>query len=183
MTITVDSRQLDGLRKAIEGTGRKLPAEFAIAINKTATKCKGIMAKQVSQQIKVTQAVVKQQIKTGRKANKSYLTTTVRILPKARISLRDFGAKQTKAGVTYQIARTGQRRFIPSGFIVDSLGGHVFQRRGKDRTPIDKRFGPSSWGVFVKGKARAPSVELTQEELQKQIDKRIQFINFRKTQG
>jgi hypothetical protein len=183
MTITVDSRQLDGLRKAIEGTRRKLPAEFAIAINSTTPKCIGIMAKEITQRIKVAQAVVKKQIKAGRKANKFHLTTTVRILPKARIPLKNFGAKQTKAGVTYQIEHTGQRMLAPSAFIVKSLGGHVFQRRGKSRLPIEKKFGPSSWGVFVKGEARAPSVKQTQEELQKQIDKRIQFINFRKTQG
>jgi hypothetical protein len=196
VNITVDPKQLKRLQQAIEGTTRKLPNEFATAVNKTAAACKRIMAKQITQQVKVKLGIVKQQIRTKRKATKEDATAEVAIKPTARISLKEFGARQTKAGVTYQIdKKKGTRRTMPGGFIVQSLGGHAFQRiggkvamtkgkyAGQMKQRIDKKYGPSPWGVFVKGDAKPPSVEQTREELKKQIDRRIQFINFKKTQG
>jgi len=183
MEITVDTKQLAALKKAIEGTSRSLLKEYAIAINQTAKACQGIMAKQVATQIKVKQAVVKSQTRVGRKASQTDLGTTVTIKPTARISLKEFGARQTKSGVTYQISKRGKRGRIPSGFIVSSLGGHAYQRRGKSRKPIDKLHGPSPWGLFVKGNAKPPTVEATQAELAKQIARRIKAITFKKSQG
>lgn len=57
------------------------------------------------------------------------------------IPLRDFGAKETKRGLTYSVRR-GQRSVLPRGFIAETVGGHAFTRVGRSRLPIRKRFGP-----------------------------------------
>jgi hypothetical protein len=192
-SLLIDPSQLKKLEQAIAGTPRKLQTELRLAVNATAKKTVRIMAKQISLQVKTPIKAITPKIKISRKATGEALSAEVFIRPSARIPLRDFGARQTKTGVSYQIDRKGKRAVLPGAFTVESLGGHVFQRfgektfkhtgryAGKFRQRIDKKYGPSPWGVFVKGQARGPSVEECKAELAKQIDRRIQFITFKKT--
>jgi hypothetical protein len=66
--------------------------------------------------------------------------------------LRDFGARSTGRGVTFQVSRTQKRKVYSRqgrlGFIVQKLGGHVFVRVTDDppgpvKAKIKKAFGPS----------------------------------------
>ena len=52
---------------------------------------------------------------------------------------------------------------------------------GKSRLPIVKLHGASPFGVMTKGKKLGPSVEATQAELEKQIQRRVRFITLKKT--
>lgn len=187
-SLLIDPSQLKKLEQAIEGTRRKLQTELRIAVNETANKTVRIMAKQISLQVKTTIKSITPKIKIKRKATGEALSAEVVLRPSARMALRNFGARQTEKGVTYQIDRTGGRAVLPGAFIVESLGGHVFQRFGEKtfkhtgryagqmRQRIDKKYGPSPWGVFVKGQARGPSVEECKAELANQVGRRIQFI-------
>jgi hypothetical protein len=198
IALQVDAKQLEKLRVAIGGSPKKLKSNLQIAVNKTAGQSKKVMAAKVAERVKITQAAVKPLIAVRKAAGASgsLITASARLKPTKRISLREFGARQNKKGVTYQIAKytkqqsakrkkKGQknREFIPGAFIVQSLGGHVFERKGKESLPIEKRMGPSAWGVFVVGEAHKPARKELKLILKKQIDKRIQFINFKKTQG
>lgn len=49
------------------------------------------------------------------------------------ISLKYLGAKETKeSGVTSRFGK------YPNGFLSEKMGGHFYQRRGKDRLPLDR---------------------------------------------
>lgn len=55
------------------------------------------------------------------------------------ISLKEFGARQTRAGVTAKV--WGKRQLYRGAFIVSSLGGHVYHRTSRKRLPIEKMWG------------------------------------------
>lgn len=58
------------------------------------------------------------------------------------VALTAFPHRQTKKGVSVQVNR-GQRSLIEGAFVARMKSGHVgvFRRRGKERLPIQERFG------------------------------------------
>lgn len=174
--------------EAVGNAGRKMSAELAVAVNATARKTKSLMAKEVTKELAVAQKVVKEQITQPRKAKAAQPIAAVQLRKSDRIPLRDFGARQNKTGVSYRISKRTGRRTIPGAFVVASIGGHVFRRGGKfaaakkgryvgrRRENIIKLFGPSPLGVYAKQKAQKPVLLGTQEELGKQVERRIRFL-------
>lgn len=174
------------MKKAIDDTGRNLRKELAIACNQTANKSKSTIAKQIGKELATSQKNIRTTIRIVSKAKDSDIQAVVEVKKEKRISLKEFGARQTKTGVSYKISKSRGRKTIPGAFQGPKPGsinvktkGNVFKRVGKPRLPIVKLFGPSSWGVFVVGKKQGPSVAETEAELKKQIDRRIRFIELK----
>lgn len=169
--------------EAVGNAGRKMSAELAVAVNATARKTKSLMAKEVTKELAVAQKIVKKQITQIRKAKAAQPIAAVQLRKSDRIPLRDFGARQNKTGVSYRISKRTGRRTIPGAFqgpkpglMKTSWRGHVFKRVGPARLPIIKLFGPSPLGVYAKQKAQKPVLLGTQEELGKQVERRIRFL-------
>jgi hypothetical protein len=83
------------------------------------------------------------------------------------ISLKEFGARQTKAGVSAMV--WGKRRVFPHSFISQKLGGHVFVRMGKDRKPIRKMWGPALPNELIKDETAAVFLSTVQAELPRRV--------------
>jgi len=171
------------MKAVIENTGRNLRKELVIACNQTANKGKSIIAKEIGKELATPQKNIRTTTSTGRKASEVSISTTVEVKKSKRISLKEFGARQTKAGVSYKVSKSRGRNTIPGAFQGPRPGrinvrtkGNVFKRVGKSRLPIVKLYGPSTWGVFVVGKKQGPSVQEIEAELKKNIDRRIRFI-------
>lgn len=75
------------------------------------------------------------------KANRYKMVAAI-IVKGHRIPLMYFSAKQNKKGVSVRIKKSTGRKTIRSAFIAVMNSGHVgvFQRVGKDRTPIDEKY-------------------------------------------
>lgn len=93
----------------------------------------------------------------------------------ARIPLIDFGAKQTRRGVTYKLQ--GGRSRIENAFIATMGSGHVgvFARASKARLPIKELFGPSLGHVF--GKFRPMGIARVDEVLMTNLDHELDFAS------
>lgn len=183
MRVTIDPGQIAAMKAAIENTGRNLRKELAVACNATAAKGKSIIAKQIGKELATPQKNIRATISQSKKAKDTDISATLEVRKDRRISLKEFGARQTKAGVSYKISKSKGRKTVPGAFQGPKPGsinvrtkGNVFKRVGKSRLPIVKLMGPSSWGVFVVGKKQGPSVTEIEAELKKQIDRRIRFI-------
>ena len=183
MTARIDNAQIARMKAAIENTGRNLRKELAIACNQTANKSKSIIAKQIGSELATAQKNIRKDIRNGKKASPLDISASVEVRKESRIPLRDFGARQTKTGVSYRVSKTSGRRSVPGAFQGPRPGlmnakwrGRVFKRLGKSRLPIAQLMGPSAWGVFVVGKKIGPSAQQTEAELKKNIDKRIRFL-------
>lgn len=180
LTIDLDQRQIAKLSEALDGNAKRLPREIKTAINATSRKTKTQISKDIRKELAAKAAAVNATLSISRKATDSSLGAAVRLKQTARIPLRDFGARQTKQGVSYKTSKKGGRKTVTGGFIIDSIGKHAFKRQGKSRLPIQKLKGPSPWGVFVKQNMRPETVREANAELRKQIDRRIRFITLKK---
>jgi hypothetical protein len=186
--VSVNQASLNGLKLAIKNTKTTLRRELRIAVNATAKKAKSIINKQIRSELAVTAKAVDSTIRVKADATEVQLTATVTVRKTSRIPLRDFGARQTRAGVSAKVSKTGGRKTISGAFqgpkpgvMKSSWRGRVFKRLGKTRLPIVQLFGPSPWGVMTVGKQLGPSKEQTQAELEKQVQRRIRFITLKKS--
>lgn len=165
------------MKAAIENTGRKLRSELAAACNTTALRCKNIVARNISKELAIPQKAIKLAITVGRKANEVNINTSVDVKKDGRINLGLFsGTRQTKKGVSYKTSKTSGRKLAGGAFIIRKYNGKVYQRKGKERFPLRGLYGPSPWGVHVVGKKALISTAETEQELKKQVDRRIRFL-------
>ena len=179
----VRSSQTLRLSRMLKGNAKKLRRQLSIAVNATAKKTVSIVSKQIREHVAVTAKGVKQTTKVVARANAHKILATVRLSKTRRPSLKEFGARQTRAGVTYRISKRGGRQTIPGGFqgpkpgtMSVRLKGHVFKRVGKKRLPIVKLHGPSPWAVYKKQRLHLPTKRQTRRELRKQVQRRIHFL-------
>lgn len=175
LSVTIPGDALKKLEKAVSESGKKLPQEVATVLNAVAKKTRSKMSKDIRKHITASAAGVNKVIRSPRKASKQHLGTSVELEATKRLPLKEFKARQTKKGVSYKIDPTQGPKLIPSAFTVAKFGNHVFVREGKERLPINKKYGVSPWGVFVKRKMREPTVSDTQAELAKQLNARIKY--------
>ena len=182
-------QEIAALSKALDGADKKIRKQLAIALNKTAKKALAQLAKEDAKELATTQKVIKATMKVASKATATGNPTSVIEQKKTgRISLREFKARQTKAGTTYKTSKTGGRKTVLGAFQGPRPGvinvrtrGHVFKRKGKERLPIVKLFGPSPWGVTVKNKLTKPVVKFAKSQLKKEIAERTRFLNLKKS--
>lgn len=172
---------LTALSKALEKSGRKLPAEMAIVLNASAKTMKVQASKEIRKELAAKSSMLKRSLRNI-KATKTELSAGVGVNKEKRISLREFGAKQSKKGVSYKISKTGGRKTVANAFqgpkpgaIKASWRGHVFARTTKARLPIVKLFGPSPWGAFVKQGMSAEVMRAGKKTFGNQIQRRIRF--------
>lgn len=182
MQVYFKDNSLNKLADAVRKSGRDFSREFATACNKTARGMRTPINKEIRKELATKAGAVKKTIGISRKATKQTLAAGVEVKRTERIPLRDFGARQTRKGVSYRISKSEGRKKIPEGFIVQKIGGHVFRRKTKQRLPIQKLFGASPYGVFVKQKMEVPISAEAEERLAKEIDRRIQYNIFKANQ-
>lgn len=189
ISFTRNRREIAELAKALDGSASKIRKQLAIAVNKAAKKTLAQLAKENAKELATTQKVIKATMKVASKATATgNPTSTIEQKKTGRISLRDFKARQTKAGTTYKTSKTGGRKTVLGAFqgpkpgvIKASWRGHVFKRKGKERLPIIKLFGPSPWGVTVKNRLTRPVIKFARSQLKKEIAERTRFLNLKKT--
>ena len=194
LLIDIDPAQLRELESTLQGSLKMLPRQVSTAINKTRTRAASIMAKSVVKELAVKQRAVKDVIDQGQRSTPKTLRSKLTLMAGERLPLKEFKPRQTRRGVTYKISKTKGRKTVKGGFIVNSLGSHVFARSGPKRRvrsgrnkglmkqPIYKKYGVSPWGVYVKQDVDPDVRRQINEELRKQIAERIRFLRL-KQQG
>lgn len=148
-------------------TKRQLPRVIGRSLTRTAASGKTFLSRRLRERLALKKAVVDKAITTRQSTeiqNITALGTTsgtravsFRAWFEIRASgdpipLRDYSARATRRGVTYQVSRSGGRRTYRAkgnlAFLIQRFGGHVFARVGPDpkgplKAPIRKIFGPS----------------------------------------
>ena len=185
IAIEIAAPQLARLTKAVGDARKSLPKEISAAINSVSRKTKLDIGRKIRKQANIKKEVSELVIKVVATSSPSSLSAKVVLRKTDRPSLKEFGATQTKRGVSYKINKQGRRGTVPSAFIVASLGSHAFKRtgafgkatkgryKGKTREKIKRLRGPSPWGVFVKNNMSPVQVKEIEAELAKQIERRI----------
>jgi hypothetical protein len=147
MKIQIDAREIADLGQLFASAGKQAPKVIARALNHTGavatTQVKRALVKQVGVKSGAVNAALRQV-----RATPAELTFELRSSGK-HLGLKDFGARQTKRGVS--AAPWRQRRVFPRTFM--GPGGHVYKRTSKKRLPIEKLWGPSIPKELVRAEA------------------------------
>jgi len=188
ISIEIDAKQLKRLRESVGKAKTKFGRELAAAINKVAKQTQTDMGKKIRTVAKIKAAVAKKSIQITRA---SAVTPVGRIVldKHNRTGLQHFGARHTKAGVTYQISPQGGRKTIVGAFmgprpgvLAPKLNGGVFKRVGKARHPIVKLYGVSSFGAYAKNNFEEPQVVFIQQKMKHEMERRIN-VNILRASG
>jgi hypothetical protein len=192
IAIEINRAQLQRLTDAVNASGKKLSKEIAGAINQVSRKTKLEMGREIRKQVAIPKDEVEKPLKIKTQATGESLSAIVSLKETPRLGLRHFGAKQDKRGVSYKISKTGGRGRIDGAFMGPKPGvirinwrGNVFVRvgparkmtkgryQGKMRQPIQQRFGVSAYGTYKKNDMAGPQLKAIEDELSKQLDRRI----------
>jgi hypothetical protein len=142
---------LVSVENILRQVGNQAPHAIRRAVNHTGDKALTQVTRTLAKQTGVKYRAVKQALSVQRS---NYDRGTYKIRSRGGyISLKEFGARQTRKGVSAMV--WGKRRVFPHSFIAPSLGGHVFVRMGKDRNPIRKMWGPALPAELIKAETAA----------------------------
>jgi len=148
-----DISEIIALEDVLRGAGNQAPHVIRRGLNRAGGKVRTKVIRALRDQTGAKYGAVKKALRT-KKA--SYNRLEYRIEASGQhISLKEFGARQTKKGVS--AAPWNQRRIFPHTFgpRIGKLGGHVFVRTTKDRRPLEKLWGPAIPKELVKGETEA----------------------------
>lgn len=180
--ITLDVQGIEQLKAVLGDKQKRLPNELAIAVNATARKVASEMSKDIRSDLAVKAKDLKKVIRIKSRASKGDITAVVQLDEERRLTLKSFGARQVKAGVSYQISKSAGRKVVTGGFmgprpgkLEPKLRGHAFKRLGPARYPIVVLHGVSPWGFYTKKNMLRGTIAQGVRELNKQIQRRIRY--------
>lgn len=132
LDVEVNDAQLSDIRRMLGDLSSNAPAVMRRSINKTLTNTKTFSSKKIRENFKVKASRVKEDFKKSQNATNQTLWGVLRCKG-TRISLMQFGARQVKKGVTYQIRKRGGRKTIPGGFVATGKNANqlVFVRTNR----------------------------------------------------
>ena len=160
-SVEAGSSSLANLEGLLRQVGNQAPHAIRRAVNHTGDKAVTQVARALAKQTSAKYGAVKKALVVKRA---TYDRGVYRISAKGGyISLKEFGARQTKAGVSAMV--WGKRRVFPHSFVSAKLGGHVFVRMGKARNPIRKMWGPALPNEMVKGDTAATFLSTVEADL------------------
>jgi hypothetical protein len=184
INVSVDNASLKRLQDALKDKSRRLPREVATAINATAKKVRIEASRLLKKELNVPSKILKKAIKTKSKATAENTQAVVGLWEGYPIPLKYFKPTQLKRGVTYKIdPKLKGKSVLRDAFIVKSYGGKVYRRKSKARGPIEQVYGPSPGTVFGKAGIAAAAEKVAREELPKQIERRIRFLELKSSGG
>lgn len=148
---SVNTASVERLTARLVAAGKSIRPALARALNHTGDKARTQVARVLVKQTGAKYAAIR---KAMHSKPASIGALMYRIVSSGGyMSLKEFGARQTNKGVS--AAPWGKRRVFPHTFIVSSLGGHVFERKGPSRLPIRKLWGPALPKEMVKDQSKA----------------------------
>ncbi len=156
------------VERMLKGLGRTADKVITRALNRTIKPVESAAVKSLSKDMRLTQKVVRKSFHINR-ANFATRKAQINVFGK-RVPLIDYGARQTKKGVTYK-APKGGRGLVAGGFLSTMRSGHkgVFKRAGKGRLPIQQLYGPSVPYVFLKRHIQRAMDSVAKERWDKEV--------------
>lgn len=179
-TVKLDQRQL---LKNIAVLTRDSEKYVARALNRTASGTQTDTVKQIRIDLNLKAKDIRDTMKIA-KASKQKQTASV-ASSGARVPLIDFGARQTKKGVTVKVKRSGDRFLIKHAFLATMPTGHrdvFFRKKPPDTDPkrhglkIAKLLGPAVPDFMGNEKAMGVILEKTEARLIENLKSQIDYL-------
>jgi hypothetical protein len=174
--IEFDKKTMKRLQFVFKNAPKKMPRIMTRSINRTVTMARTESRRQIRETVNIKAGTINKAIKIDKAKGRNWrgaLHITDR-----RLSLAEFGARQTKKrGVTYSIEK-GKRKRIDSAFVRKlKTQKAVFRRAGKNRYPLIFLKGPSLGAVVNRaGKIVREVQAKALRYLSKNIDDQIKLL-------
>lgn len=182
IAIEIDAVRLKQLQEATASAKRKFSKELASAINAVSKKTKLQIGRDIRAVVTLSKEDSEKPLSIRGTATEQNLRAIVTLKKTKRLGLRHFGARQDKRGVSYKISKKGGRSRVDGGFqgpkpgvVKMSWKGNAFKRVGATRLPIVMLRGVSAYGAYAKNELSGPQVAAIEQELAKQMDRRIKL--------
>ena len=168
LEVTLDPAALVRLGNLIGQAGKNAPAALARAINHTGDKAKTAMTAALTTQTGLKRGVIVRALRVTR-ASAGSPTYTIRSAG-GDVSLKYFGARETRAGVS--AAPWGHRQVYAGAFLkggrfpgrvaIAKFNGQVMRREGSGRLPVTKQRSGGDGGGLRLHRRRAVRARLRQ---------------------
>lgn len=184
ISVEADVSSLVDLEKLLRTAGKQTPHGIRRAVNAVGKTARTIVTRKLAKQAGLKYRAVAR-VLTTKTATIGDLSFRI-IARGAHISLKEFGARPTKKGVS--AAPWGKRRVFLHSFILPSVGGHVFVRAGtrrvmvkgryagKVRQPLHKMYGPALPNELVKAETAAAFLAQVRAKLPAEVGRQIEAI-------
>lgn len=182
-------RGLQELEKSYRTASRRMAAGEARAVRRVGVTIAARQARAISRVVNLNVGVIKREIATVRQPTPGSPLVAFQVTGKG-IALREYGARQTRRGVSVLVLRGGGRKIVPGAFLARGYGGNlqVFRRTGlpkrvmqagrytgKKREPIEKLFGPDVFSQFIKEAIQEVGRRTWRERLAVELDRETEF--------
>ncbi|MGH0004081.1 phage tail protein [Pseudovibrio ascidiaceicola] len=152
---------------------KRLNQAFATAINSTLTTVRVQATKMVRKQVSIEAKYLKRSFRIV-KAKADNLSGVV-VGFGAGLPLKAFKPRKRRKGFSAKL--WGERKVFKTAFEVQKIGNHIFIRKGKDRLPIKKLYGPGVGHILSQKSLMNELQSVGQEKLltntTRQIDRAI----------
>jgi hypothetical protein len=189
IAIEINADQLKRLAESVSAAKKSLTKELAAAINAVSKKTKLEMGREIRATVNINKDEAEKPLSIRAAASPQSLQAVVSLRKTPRLGLRHFGARQDKRGVSFKISKQGGRNRVDGAFQGPKPGvmnvkwkGNAFRRVGKERLPIIHIRGVSAFGAYVKNKFTKPQIKRINDELRKQMERRIK-LNILRAEG
>lgn len=179
MTIGLNIKgDVSEVRRLFRELGPGIDRAVVRAINKTATTVRAQAARDIQQKRNLKIGTIKQKLILAR-ARRDRLSAAI-IASGKPIPIREFGARQTRQGVTVKIEKGGKRqrlqRFGNKSFVIPRFGSNVFVRKTGSRLPIKEWARvPGIPTVFVQERIEYSMKRLARLTMAKRLPEEIRF--------
>lgn len=177
--VNIKAEVRDAIADAKRYQRQHIPRAAVRAINDLAKQARTLAAREVQKERNLLIGDIKKNIEIKR-AQPHFLSAAL-VVRGGNVPAKRYKPRQTKKGVTIKMKRGGSRTLIKGGFIVDSLGGHVFQRtgehhtaskgryKGKRREKIENVYRAGITSAFIKDKVQDALTKLVQTKFKQRL--------------
>lgn len=146
---------IEQARASLTGLRKEVNKAAIRALERVATTARKEADQEIRERLKLSSAAVKNALKITKYRNVLVVDIDATGKP---IALREYSARETRQGVTFQVSKSKPRRVYRrqgrTAFLIDKYGRHVYVRvtpdpPGKPKAKIQKVYGPSIPQYFV----------------------------------
>jgi len=182
MGITV--RGLSEIEKSYRAAAKLVARTQARAVARVGVTIVAEQARAITARVNLKVSTVKATIVTRKKPSISDVRLILEVKEKG-IPLKDYGARQTRKGVSVKVLKGGGAKTLRAAFGAGKFGGNFFGRVGKGskkyasphvgRLPIAKLYGPSILSQFIRDDISKKGVEAWDRRLPIELDRETSF--------
>ena len=176
LKVTYDNASLERLKETLRLGAKSIGREIAVAINETSKKCSIKASRELKSELDLPSKVLKKAVKPGIKADSKSLETTIVLKKGHPFPLKLFLKKASaKTGKLSKKNAAANQALVGTSFVVKRYKNNIFRRATNKRGPLVLQVGPSPGEAFEKAGITKVTIETANEQLPKQINRRIEY--------